>query len=341
MRMSLKNNRFLFFSLLILFSCSNPAEKKENFQVIQGEAQGTTYTIQLVGDGKKITKKEIDKLLNEFDASLSTYKSNSEITTFNNASFFHAFPDKSQFFKTCLEKSQFVYDQSNGAFDPTVFPLIEAWGFFKDVKTPLKKEKADSILRFVSFEKNKLLNYKFQNDSVILYKKDERLKLDFNAIAQGLSVDFLAKMIAKKGYSNFYIEIGGEIRVAGLNKDGNKWRIGIDTPKSDGERSIQEILQVTNKSVATSGNYRKFYEVDGQKYAHTIVPQTGMQVKHNLLSATVITKECALADGFATTFMVLGLEETKKFLQKNKSLDIQVFLIYNEKGKFKTYSTVQ
>jgi thiamine biosynthesis lipoprotein len=340
--MSLKNSALVIISFLVLFSCGENSQKSEKFEVIQGEAQGTTYTIQLVGEGEKINKKEIDQLLNEFDASLSTYKSKSDISNFNNAGFYYAFPDKEKYFKSCLEKSQLVYDFSNGSFDPTVFTLIDAWGFYKEVKTPLlKKEQADSILKFVSFEKDKLLVYKFQNDSVILFKRDERLKLDFNAIAQGLAVDFMAKLIAKKGYKNFYIELGGEIRVAGTNKEGNKWRIGIDTPKTKGERSIQEVIQVSNKSVATSGNYRKFYEVNGVKYGHTIDPKTGMQAQQTLLSATVVMDECALADGFATAFMVMGIEKTKEFLKKNKRLGIEVLLIYNEKGKFKTYSTVK
>ncbi len=325
----------------MLVSCGEAAQNGDKFNVIQGEAQGTTYTIQLVGEGKQVTKNEIDQLLNEFDVSLSTYKSNSEITNFNNNDFNHAFPDKKNYFKSCLKKSQFVYDLSNGAFDPTVFPLIEAWGFFKESKSPINKIQADSILEFVSFEKNKLLVYKFQNDSVILNKRDARVKLDFNAIAQGLAVDFMAKLIADKGYKNFYIELGGEILVAGTNKEGKKWRIGIDTPKSKGERSIQEVIEVSNKSVATSGNYRKFYEVNGVKYGHTIDPKTGMQAQQTLLSATVVMDECALADGFATAFMVLGLEKTKEFLNKNKKLGIEVLLIYNEKGKFKTYSTIK
>jgi thiamine biosynthesis lipoprotein len=339
--MSLKNNVLILATLFAVFSCAENSTEGEKYQILQGEAQGTTYTIQLVGAGEKIAKKEITELLNDFDASLSTYKSNSSITNFNNARISLAFADKKNYFKTCLEKSQLVYDLSKGAFDPTVFPLIEAWGFFKDVKTPLQKIQADSIIKFVSFEKNKLLDYEFKNDSVQIYKRDNRLKLDFNAIAQGLAVDFMAKLIADKGYESFYIELGGEIRVAGTNKEGNKWRIGIDTPKSEGERSIQDVIQVSNKSVATSGNYRKFYEVNGIKYGHTINPKTGMQAQQNLLSATVVMKECALADGFATAFMVMGIEKTKEFLKQNKKLGIEVVLIYNEKGEYKTYSTVK
>lgn len=339
--MSLKNNVLILVVLFALFSCAEKPNEGETYQILQGEAQGTTYTIQLVGAGEKIAKKEITQLLNDFDASLSTYENNSDITNFNNARANLAFLDNKSYFKTCLEKSQLVYDLTEGAFDPTVFPLIEAWGFFKDVKTPLQKIQADSIIKFVSFEKNKLLDYEFKNDSVLIKKRDNRLKLDFNAIAQGLAVDFMAKLIADKRYENFYIELGGEIRVAGTNKEGKKWRIGIDTPKSEGERSIQEVIEVSNKSVATSGNYRKYYEVDGKKYGHTINPKTGLQAQQTLLSATVVMDECALADGFATAFMVMGIEKTKAFLKKNKKLGVEVLLIYADKDKFMTYSTVK
>jgi len=338
--MSLKNKLIYFVFFLVLFSCQNTTENNTKFSVIQGEAQGTTYTIQLVGEGIKIKKQAIDSILKDFDNSLSTYKNYSLISQFNNSEKSFSALDFGGYFNKCLVKSQFIYDVTNGAFDPTVFPLIEAWGFFSDMKTPLNQSKADSILKFIGFDKNRLISYYSKNDSIFITKKDSRLKLDFNAIAQGYSVDVIADFIKKNGYKNYYIEIGGEIRVAGKNKEGNDWRIGIDTPKSEGERSIQEIINVSNKSIATSGNYRKYYEIDGKKYAHTIVPQTGMQVKHNLLSATVITEECALADGFATAFMVLGLNGTKKFLIENPRLKIQVLLIYSEKGKFKTYSTI-
>ena len=143
-----------------------------------------------------------------------------------------------------------------------------------------------------------------------------------------------------KGYSNFYIELGGEVYVSGLNRENQKWKIGIDTPiSSSKERSISEVLSISNEAIATSGNYRKFYEVKGKKYAHTIDPKTGLQVTHNLLSATVIAKDCATADGFATAFMVMGKEKTIAFLKQNRDLGLTVYLIYNEKGSMKSYAS--
>ena len=168
-------------------------------------------------------------------------------------------------------------------------------------------------------------------------KPDEPMEMSLKLTQ---TVDVLAEFIREKGYSNFYIELGGEVYVSGLNRENQKWKIGIDTPESSSkERSISEVLSISNEAVATSGNYRKFYEVKGKKYAHTIDPKTGLQVTHNLLSATVIAKDCTTADGFATAFMVMGKEKTMAFLKQNRDLGLTVYLIYNEKGRMKSYAS--
>jgi thiamine biosynthesis lipoprotein len=336
----LLKSKFSLFSLVFLFcQCSSNISRKD-FSTIKGKAQGTTYSIILLGPESKISKNQIDSILDDFDAVLSSYVSTSLLSKFNSVEGSIVFSDSSNYFKKCLIKSQFIYDISLGAFDPTVFPLIDAWGFFKNQKTPLSKANADSILPFVSFEKDKLFSYEFKDNLLYLTKKDKRVKLDFNAIAQGYAVDVLAEFIREKGYSNFYIELGGEVYVSGLNRENQKWKIGIDTPVSNSkERSISEVLSISNEAVATSGNYRKFYEVKGKKYAHTIDPKTGLQVTHNLLSATVIAKDCATADGFATAFMVMGKEKTIAFLKQNRDLGLTVYLIYNEKGRMKSYAS--
>jgi thiamine biosynthesis lipoprotein len=334
-----KSSFFLVFIVLLFCKCSNN-NNPPKFYTISGKAQGTSYSIILVGPDLKISKDQIDSILQSFDAVLSTYVRTSLISKFNSAAGTIFFSDSSAYFKNCLLKSQFIFERSKGAFDPTVFPLIDAWGFFKNQKTPLSKVAADSILPFVSFEKDKLFSYKFKNNLLYFTKKDKRVKLDFNAIAQGYAVDVLAEFIREKGYSNFYIELGGEVYVSGLNRENQKWKIGIDTPVSSSkERSISEVLSISNEAVATSGNYRKFYEVKGKKYAHTIDPKTGLQVTHNLLSATVIAKDCATADGFATAFMVMGKEKTIAFLKQNRDLGLTVYLIYNEKGSMKSYAS--
>jgi len=337
--MLLKSKFFLVSLVFFLCQCSSNSSR-EDFTTLNGSAQGTTYSIIVVGPDSKIAKNHIDSILKNFDAVLSTYVTTSLITKFNSAAGTIFFSDSSTYFKNCLKKSQFIYDRTSGAFDPTVFPLIDAWGFFKNKKTPLLKSNADSILPFVSYEKDKLFTYEFKDNLLFLTKKDNRVKLDFNAIAQGYAVDVLAEFIRGKGYSNFYIELGGEVYVSGLNRENKKWKIGIDTPVSSSkERAISEVLSISNEAIATSGNYRKFYEIKGKKYAHTIDPKTGLQVTHNLLSATVIAKDCATADGFATAFMVMGKEKTIAFLKKNRDLGLTVYLMYDDKGRIKSYAS--
>jgi FAD:protein FMN transferase len=333
-----KSSFFLVILALLFWKCSS--NNNQDFYTISGKAQGTTYSIILIGQDVTITKNQITTILKNFDSVLSTYVSSSNISKFNSADNSIEFSDSNFYFKNCLLKSQFIYNRSQGAFDPTVFPLIDAWGFFKDQKTPLTKAAADSILPYVSYEKDKLFTYKFKNNLLYFTKKDKRVKLDFNAIAQGYAVDVLAEFIRGKGYSNFYIELGGEVYVSGLNRENKKWKIGIDTPVSTSKkRSISEVLSISNEAVATSGNYRKFYEVKGKKYAHTIDPKTGLQVTHNLLSATVIAKDCATADGFATAFMVMGKEKTIAFLKENRDLGLTVYLMYDDMGRIKSYAS--
>lgn len=237
--------------------------------------------------------------------------------------------------------SEKIYLESGGAFDPSVFPLIEGWGFFKKMDTPLNKSDVDSILQFVSFESGRYYSAKIVDKHVAFSKNDPRFKLDFNAIAQGYSVDVLGEFLKKRKHTNFYIEIGGEILVSGKNREGSRWKIGIDTPSesntgSGEKREISGVVNVSNRAVATSGNYRNFYEKDGKKYAHTLNPKTGFPVEHNLLSATVIANTCAEADAYATVMMVLGLEKSKAFM--NNHHDLECILIYSDDfGETKIY----
>jgi FAD:protein FMN transferase len=327
--------RISFFVLtLVLFSCNNAEQKVSKIHIFQGETQGTTYTIQVVAEKCDLKKKEFDSILADFDLYLSTYKRDSYISKFNESELNYSFEDKNKYFYRCLTESQKIHHLSDGAFDPTVFPLIESWGFFKENHQPLSKVRADSILQFVDFTKGKLFDYQMNGNQLVLKKSDPRLKFDFNAIAQGLSVDILFEYLEKKGYENIFVEIGGEIRVSGKNKEDNKWRIGIDKPEESEQRAIQEIVELSDCAIATSGNYRKFYTYKGKKYAHTIDPKTGMQVKHQLLSATVIASNATMADGYATAFMVMGLQKTMAFLHKNPSLKMKVILIQSENNGY-------
>jgi FAD:protein FMN transferase len=326
------------FLLSLLFSCDSGSTQNEiEGFVFQGETQGTTYTVIIAEEEVHFKQNEIDSILAAFDASLSTYIPNSVISMINTAESEIMLSDPTGFFKECYQQSQKVYQRTAGVFDPSVYPLVEGWGFLKDLKTPLSQDKVDSILSFVSFEKNNLHSVDFNGDSIRFKKKDSRFKIDFNAIAQGYSVDVISDFIHSRGHRNYYVEIGGELVVKGLNREQKPWKIGIDAPteqqKSD-VRQLENVMSLSGKALATSGNYRKFYELNGKKYSHTLDPKTGYPVNHSLLSATVICNKASKADAYATAFMVMGLEKTKEFLSENKDLKLEVYLIFDEKGKF-------
>lgn len=332
-------NTINIFIGIFLVSCQseNPVEEIKGI-TFQGETQGTTYQIILAEETANFSNKEIQTLLAEFDTILSTYVDSSIISKINNLETSGEFNDPTGYFKECYNESMEVYKLSEGAFDASVYPLVEGWGFMQDLKTPLNKSKVDSILQFVSSEKNKHHSVSFEGNKILFKKLDKRFKLDFNAIAQGLAVDKLAEFIESKGHENYYVEIGGELIVKGKNRSGENWKIGIDVPKEqtkqDGVRQLESVLSLSNKAIATSGNYRKFYEKDGKKYAHSLDPRTGYPVDHSLLSATVISNKCSTSDAYATVFMVLGLEKSKLFLEQHPELNLDVYLLYDlGKGK--------
>ena len=219
---------------------------------------------------------------------------------------------------------------------------MELWGFLKDTERLPTQIQVDSTLAFVGFTEKELWKLEKNGENYNFIKNDPRLKLDFNAIAQGYSVDVIGDYLRKKGCKNFYIEIGGEIVVAGNNSEGSAWRIGIDKPVSSnsgkGDRVISAVLSVQNKGIATSGNYRKFYKKDGKIYAHTLNPKTGHPAENELLSTTVVADNAAEADGMATAFMVMGLSESKRFLTNHP--EYEAFFIYTEKeNKIGSFAT--
>jgi len=322
--------------VFLITSCSTKVQK------IEGETQGTTYHITIVGGEQTIHKTSIDSIFKTFDTSLSTYQSNSVISDFNTSENGIWIPKEDQYFFKCLELSKSVHSLTNGAFDPSVFPLVEAWGFMKKMDQPPSKEQVDSILQFVNFTAGDIWHQ--DKKTTFLGKKDPRFKLDFNAIAQGYSVDVIADYLVSNGIENYFIEIGGELRVAGKNAEGKKWRIGVDLPvesnEGKGAREIGQVLELGKGGLATSGNYRKFYEKEGKKYAHTLNPKTGFPAENELLSATVLAPNAGLADGYATAFMVMGLSGTKEWLKLHPSEKLEVLLIYTDaNGEMKIFTS--
>ena len=335
----------LLLVVVVAISCGQPAGKE--MIELKGEAQGTTYTIKYYGDSAEEWKAEVDSILESIDLSLSTYRGSSTIISFNNdSSGIKLKEGEDHYFEEMFLKAEEIYQQTDGAFDPTVMPLVKYWGFsFEEIEIPEKTDSSvvDSLLKLVGFDGiDRLLMMTIEKESVTRFVKHNPLiMLDYNAIAQGYSVDILAQFLETKRVKNYLVELGGEMRVKGRTVEGKPWKVGIDKPVSETEdRQLQAVLELNDASLATSGNYRKFYIKDGVKYSHTIDPKTGYPVSHSLLSTTVIAGDCATADAYATAFMVMGVEKTKQHLSDGKGPSIEVYLIYSTGGKdFGTWMT--
>lgn len=315
---------FLFsFFPMINFSQDIPLK-------IEGDAQGSTYHIAYFDSQNRNFKPDIEKILKDFDLSLSTYIPNSIISKIN-ANEKNVVVD--YYFEVCFNKAKEIWKETEGAFDPTVFPLVNAWGFGPGKKLNIKPQKIDSILEFVGFDKIKLRRNK-------IIKKDNRVSLDFNAFAQGYSVDVVSKFLDNQGIKAYIVEIGGEVYAKGKKPNGENWTIGIEKPidNKTSENPIKAIAKIENLAVATSGDYRRFIIENGIKYAHHIDPKTGYPVKNNLLSASIFSKECITSDATATGILVMGLEKSIIYLKNHPEL--QAYLIYSDdKGLYKVYET--
>ncbi len=345
----MKFNDIKIIALILLCSCS----EQHDLIRLNGEAQGSTYHITYIDPKGRHLDHEIDSIFNTIDASLSTYLSSSLLSRFNKC---EAVSLIDEHIKKVYLKSSAIFEQSEGAFDPTVMPLVKYWGFAGNNINPpdtVSKKTVDSILKYVGFKhvrmacrsgeqiKSFVDNDQPQCDGqYVLIKDNPNVAIDFNAIAQGYTVDVISEFIMRKNIKNFLVEVGGEVRAQGKNKKNIPWRIGIDKPleQQDGDRPLQAILNLDYGAVATSGNYRKYYVKDGIKYAHTLDPFTGYPVQHSLLSATVFSKDCITADGWATAFMVIGMEKSKSVLKTHSEL--QAFLVYSTKeGLIRTWSS--
>lgn len=334
-------------SLVLLSLAFTACDSYPAKQIIRGEAQGTTYQVTYFDDSGIDMKSKTDSLLLDIDYSLSTYLENSIITRFN-ALDSGLFLDLDTFghFNAVLSKSMFIYEQSKGAFDPSVKPLVDAWGFGLKKAEEMDSARVNELLKFKGFDTSGIVFTERSVQALMEGKRDlayvklrKGLQLDFNAIAQGYSVDQMANLFRSYEFENVLIELGGEMLAIGAKVDGAPWSVGIDKPKTEGERELEAIIDINNEAVATSGNYRKFYEKNGVKYSHTIDPLSGFPVQHSLLSATVITKDCATADALATVFMVMGLDRSVEWVEQNE-LEIDFLLIYSDvNGDMQTMSS--
>ncbi len=319
---------------LVFASCSNTETSTQSdetqYTKLEGTVMGTFFHITYLHPQQRDFSKEIDSIFVAFNASLSTYQENSVISKVNR----NQDVELDAYFVTCFNKSREVYEKTNGAFDITIAPIVNAYGFGFTEGKNLEKKHIDSLLQFVGMEKVRIENNK-------IVKKLPGVMLDGNAIAPGLCVDIIADFLHRNKCENYMIEIGGEIITKGKNPKNEAWRIGIDKPiEGTGleERDLQEIVNISNKALATSGNYRKFYEQNGVKYSHSIDPKTGIPVRQRLLSTTIIANDCMTADAYATACMIVGLEKGKQLIESLPNMEAY-FIYSDEKGGFKIEMT--
>lgn len=294
------------------------SQRSMPYQHNQGFIFGTTYKITYQCDSN--LQRGIEAELAKVDASLSPFNEKSIITAINNNKPYQL--DK--MFIDVFQLAMQVSEETGGAFDITVAPLVNVWGFgFKHGKEP-SKQTLDSLRALVGYKKIALKDNK-------IVKQNSNIMLDCSAIAKGYGSDVVARYLKSKGVDNYMVEIGGEIVTNGISEKRLPWKIGVTKPSDDSlgvNQEIQTIINVTDKAMATSGNYRNFYYKNGRKYAHTIDPKTGYPVQHNILSSTVIADDCATADAYATSFMVMGLDGAKEVLKRHPEL--MVYFIYQD-----------
>ena len=306
-----------FASLLVLAGCEKPAEQVH----LSGPTMGTTYNIKYIAaDGLPTPQElqtEVDRLLEEVNDQMSTYRKDSELSRFNQSQSADAFEVSQQTARVVKEAIR-LNGLTQGALDVTVGPLVNLWGFGPEARpevVPTEEElvarKAMTGIEHLTVEGNTLT------------KDIPNLYVDLSTIAKGWGVDVLADYIQSQGINNYLVEVGGEMRLKGLNREGVRWRIAIEKPTVE-ERSIQEIIEPGDMAVATSGDYRNYFESDGIRYSHIINPETGKPIKHKVVSVTVLDKSSMTADGLATGLMVLGEEQGMKVAEEN---NIAVFMI--------------
>ena len=315
----------ILFLIFLIVGTIYILRNKEPYNNNRGEVFGTYYNITYQSD--KELHQEIKEVLAKVNTSLSPFNKNSIITAVNNNR--EVILD-SMFIKV-FSLAQEISEKTAGAFDITVAPLVNAWGFGFKKGLPIDSTSIDSLRNLVGYNKVSLVDGEIK-------KQNPNIMLDCSAIAKGYGCDVVATMFEKHGIENYMIEIGGEVVAKGNNAGGKRWSIGINKPIDDPSASNNElfgIVKLDRKGMATSGNYRNFRYENGKKVAHTIDPRTGYPVAHTLLSATVIADNCATADAYATSFMVMGLDKAMEICSREN--DIEAYFIYaDENGSLKT-----
>jgi thiamine biosynthesis lipoprotein len=298
-----------------------------DYVTVTGFALGTSFKITYKDEKKRDYHDSIMNIFDGFENSLSLYRKNSIISKVNR----NEDVVLDDYFVNMFNRAVEITEQTEGAFDISAAPLFEIWGWGEKERIKVTPQMIDSLKQYTGMDKIRI-------DGRTALKTNPNVRINANAIAKGYCSDVVAEFIERQGITDYLAEVGGETVLKGKNHLGKEWRMGIDKP-FDGNlipgQSLQAIVNVTDKSLATSGDYRRYYIEDGKKYSHSIDPKTGYSAKQNVLSVTVIASDCMTADALATAFMVMGLEKTKRFLSQRP--DIEVFIVYADNEKMKEF----
>ena len=303
--------QFLIFLFPFYLSACSQASEKQLFE-IAGETMGTYYRVVIVSEqqiNSEETQTSIEGVLAQINQQMSTYISDSEITIFNNNPSTD-WVSISEDFAVVTKKAKEIHQQSQGKFDATIGPLIELWSFGAEHRPIMVPSELELSNISQSFGSDKL---QVQDSPPALKKSVSSLRLDLSAIAKGFAVDKLTQLLVLKNHTDFLIDIGGELRSMGRNLEDQDWRVGIEKPDPSLRQSVQQVVSISDKSIATSGSYRNYFEQEGVRFSHIIDPDTGRPISHQLVSVSVIADDCMSADGYATTLMVLGPDQGYEF----------------------------
>lgn len=316
----------MFFVLVLLSCCFLTGCCSVEEQRFFGTTQGSYYSIIYYDEQNRDFNKDFDSIFNELDNTLSLWNENSLISRVNRNDTTVVL---NKIFVDNFNYAMKAAELSDGYFDPTVGPLVAAWGFHFKEGVDMTPQIVDSLLHLVGYRKIKI-----ENGKVI--KQNPNMTLDFNAVAQGYTTDMIGEFLTSRGVENYLVDVGGEIMAKGSKPRNIPWKVGIEKPadNKDDERIVQEIVELSNKSIVTSGNYRKYVERNGKRYSHSIDPNTGYPASNNMLSATIICDDTAWADCLASICMLVGMEKAKEILATQKG--VKAFFIYEDDNKTKT-----
>lgn len=344
---------FALFAV-VLFSACNSAEKKKkgsDLMKIHGKTMGTSYNISYIDTSQTDHQKAIDRILRGFDDAVSTYNPKSIISSLNAGS---SIETGNSYLLSLIEISRLLAQQTGGAFDPTIMPAVRFWGFDgKEKPGSIDTLALQELMTHVGIDKIHTRAAKSPRETEI-WKEGEAVELDLSAVAKGYGVDLIAAYLRAAGIENYLVEIGGEMVSRGKKETGGLWRIAIDRPEISATRKSEAILELDNVAIASSGNYRNFYEIDGKKIVHTIDPSTGFSRESDLLSVTVMVKDlpnkfskiedaitvhpCAFADAYATACMVMGKGKATIFIESLEHVEA-LFISTDNKGNYLTEGT--